>query len=100
MATQLVGSSFSEGVRAPHFINGRLLTAEDLKAEQEATLRRLASVGQAPGHGVVEGLLVTQAGVSSVQLTPGLGFNRLGQPVRLNSLLTLSLAPQSDAGQP
>lgn len=53
------------GLRTTHFFNGRLLTGEDLRREQETGLSRLARLGRAGGDGVVDGLLVTQAGRST-----------------------------------
>ncbi|HEY7066785.1 MAG TPA: hypothetical protein VII06_35285 [Chloroflexota bacterium] len=92
--SQVVGTSFADGLRAPNYSNGRLLTAEDLKADQSATLTRLSWLGQAVGPGIVAGLWVTQTnGVAGVQVTDGLCLNRLGQPVRLPSATNLSLAP-------
>lgn len=106
--SQLLGSSFVDGLRAPHYVNGRLLTAEDLVDEQRAVLDRLAWVGQAAGHGVVDGLLVRAATGSntSLTLTPGLGVTRSGAPIRLATATTLPLvltastpAPADDAGR-
>lgn len=88
--SQLVGTSFIDGLRAPHYINGRLLAAEDLKADQEATLTRMAWVGKAAGYGIVEGLVVEQSG-NDLRVQKGLGLNREGQPVRLPGPITLSL---------
>ncbi len=107
-AVQLLGSSFDQGLRAPHYVNGRLLAAEDLKADRDATLARLAWLGRAAGPGVIDGLLVSTApsSATSLQVTAGLGLNRNGDPIRLASPVTLPLAsiapgaaPQDDAGR-
>jgi hypothetical protein len=98
-AVQILSASFADGLRMPHFVNGRLLSAEDLKAEQDATLSRLASLGAAAGYGVIDGLMVTQAGATSVAVAPGSGLNREGQLVRLPGGLTLPLAPETAATQ-
>lgn len=93
--SQLVGTSFIDGLRAPHYINGRLLAAEDLKADQEANLTRMAWLGKAAGAGIVEGLMVEQSG-NNVRVQKGLGLNREGQPVRLPGPITLSLQVTPD----
>ncbi len=98
--SQFVSASFADGLKAPHYVNGRLLAAEDLRLEQEATLTRLGLAGKAAGHGVVEGLMVSAppGAAASVQVMPGLGLNREGQPVRLPSAITLPLAPRAEPG--
>ncbi len=83
--SRFVGDSFSEGLRTPHYLNGRLLTAEDLQADQEAGLARLALVGRAAGAGVIEGLMVQRLDASRLWVSPGSGLNGDGQPVRLAS---------------
>lgn len=93
MSAQLLQATFVDGLRMPRYSNGRLLSAEDLQADQAATLTRLSRLGQAVGHGVVEGLTATQVGNTSVQVTAGLGLNRAGQLVRLPGAVTLNLAP-------
>src|SRR4051812_15623917 len=91
--SQLIGPGFLESVRAPNYVNGRLLSAEDLKADKDALLTRLGWVGQAAGYGVVEGLEATQSGATQITVTPGLGLNRLGYAIHLNAQVTLSLSP-------
>jgi hypothetical protein len=98
-AGQVVGSTFLGGLRAPNYVNGRLLSAEDLKADQEAVRARLAALGQAVGHGVVDGLEV-KAGTRQVTVTAGLGVNREGGLVRLPSAVTLNVAPEPGQGTP
>ena len=54
MATfRKVGADYDAGLRAPHYTNGRLLTAEDLQRDQQATLDRLALLGTGVGVGGV-----------------------------------------------
>ena len=98
--TQFLPATFAGGLKMPHYVNGRLLYADDLKADQDATLSRTRSLGQATGYGVVEGLMVSQAGAASVQVAPGLGINREGQLIRLSSAVTLALAPTAPSAQP
>lgn len=98
--TQLLEASFLDGLRMPHYFNGRLLTAEDLRADQAATLARLAWLGKAAGHGIVEGLMASQSGNTAVQVTAGLGLNRAGQMVRLPGQVTLNLVPPAGTFTP
>ena len=73
-----LGESFLAGLRAPFYANGRLLTAEDLRADQEATHGRLGLLGQAVGAGVARGLEVTQV-ANNLRETPGRGVHRRRQ---------------------
>src|SRR5690606_31534223 len=93
----LLDATFTDGLRLPHYVNQRLLTAEDLRTDQGATLNRLGYLGKAAGHGIVEGLLVTQSGNAAVQIAPGLGINREGTVLRLPGAVTLTLAPTAGA---
>ena len=79
-----VGLDFTDGVRAPHYTNGRLLTAEDLQYDQQATLKRLDDLGRGAGYGIIEGFNVSAlAGNTQLQVTAGLGLNRKGNIVQL-----------------
>src|SRR6266487_1756003 len=101
--SQFIGTDLTgqlDGLHAPHYFNGRLLTAEDLQADQQAVLTRQAWLGKASGYGVIEGLMVTQAGPTNVTITAGLGLNRQGEIIRLPSGLTLPLIPQATDNQP
>lgn len=97
MTSQFLQTTFADGLRMPNYVNGRLLSAEDLRADQAATLARLARLGKATGHGVVEGLMVTQAGTASVQVTAGLGVVPAGHLLRLPVTVTLPLKPEGGA---
>lgn len=98
--SQYVGATFNGGLQAPHYVNGRLLTAEDLRSDQAAMLARLALLGRAVGPGVVEGLEVERGGDAAVIVEQGLGFNQEGQPVRLPANVTLPLVPQAGEATP
>ncbi len=79
-----IGTDFSNGLRAPHYTNGRLVTAEDLESDQRAILQRLAAVGQGVGYGVIRGFRVTAvSGGNSLEVTAGTGINRHGDLVQL-----------------
>src|SRR4051812_30178966 len=108
MANQLLGIHFDDGLQMPHFVNGRLLTADDLDSEQEAMLTRLHYLGQAAGYGVVSGLDVSPAaGANNLQISGGLGLNRAGDLIRLSekgAQISLVIAPDpnelgEDAGR-
>jgi hypothetical protein len=92
--TRYIGSTFDSGLRIPNYVNGRLLHAEDLHADQEATLARLSRLGQAAGAGIVSGLTVQQVAGSSnsIQVSPGVGLNLRGDIIHLEANpVTLSL---------
>lgn len=97
MTNQLIGINFDGGVQMPHFVNGRLLTASDLQAEQAAMLGRLDQLGKAAGCGVVAGLEVSPAaGANRLRVSGGLGVTRSGHCVRLGEQgaeLSLLIAP-------
>jgi hypothetical protein len=86
----------TDGARRVNFFNGRLLSAEDLRAEHDfaqLARRRLASVA---GDGVVTGLRVTAAAASSasrpaVSIAAGLAVNRTGDPLAMPSDVVVDL---------
>src|SRR3712207_3968263 len=107
MSRELLEPILQGGIRNTNYFNGRLLTAEDLKADQAATRRRQELLGQAIGEGVVSGLEVsifsdgTDGNLPVLSLTPGLAINGEGQTLALNATLqvklgqsTLSLPPE------
>jgi hypothetical protein len=87
MADDLLTPILRSGIRATHFFNGRVLTAEDLIQEQSAARAHDRQLGRAIGEGVVYGLQVTPGRKSgsapTVIVSPGLAFNRKGQAVSL-----------------
>src|SRR5438132_190593 len=96
-----------QGIYNTHFFNGRLLTAVDLKTEQDANRRQHQQLGQAIGAGVVQGLEVrliadgSDGRVPLVSVTSGLALNRAGQAVALSvDLPEVMLARQSAALPP
>jgi hypothetical protein len=91
MASQVVGSSFTNGTLFPNYVNGRLLAAEDLATEQTSLCQRDDWSAQAAGTGTVSGLWVTATG-TSLTIGSGLGIPQSGEPVSLSSSVTLSLA--------
>jgi hypothetical protein len=90
---------YQDGLRLPSYHNGQLLTADELKAEQEATWERLALLGRAAGAGVIEGLEVVRASTYQVFVRPGLGINSAGDIVQLQgSGVTLTINVQQSPG--
>ncbi|HEX8129163.1 MAG TPA: hypothetical protein VF527_08690 [Pyrinomonadaceae bacterium] len=79
------------GIRNTNFFNGRLLSAEDLRQEQQANRERVAQLAEAVGAGVVQGLEVERAPQSGgsvltnavVRVSAGLALNENGQSLAL-----------------
>src|SRR5579872_1112045 len=94
------------GIRSTNFFNGRLLSAEDLSAEQTAYRAGQERLGQTVGHGVVYGVDVAEAqGISSrvapvVTIGPGLALNRRGQILDLPTSVNVSLISPTISGAP
>ena len=97
MATELLEPVVDAGVRLTNFFNGRVLTAEDLRREQEAAGDRHRGLASGVGEGVVRGLEVTiesrAVAAPIVQVTAGLAFTRDGDPVGLPLDVLLRLIP-------
>jgi hypothetical protein len=85
------------GIRSTNYFNGRVLTAEDLRADQEANRQQRQRLGRVVGEGVYCGLEVTRVGSTTVTVTPGEAMNREGRGLALSSLepVTLELVPES-----
>lgn len=90
MTSQLVGSDFTGATQLPNYVNGRLLTAEDLAASQSTLGARDGLTGQAAGHGVVTGLWVTST-ATTLTVAPGLGIAPSGATVSVGASVTLPL---------
>jgi hypothetical protein len=79
------------GIRNPNFFNGRLLSAEDLRQEQQANRERDMQLAKAVGAGVVYGLQVERVkqkeggGLTNavVEVREGLALNDNGQSLAL-----------------
>lgn len=102
MARQLDETILDGGIRNTHFFNGRWLTAEDLRTEQEANREHHRQLGRAIGEGVVQGLEVELADAGSggrvprVTVSAGLALNRRGEALALAQGVELALARQQD----
>jgi hypothetical protein len=84
------------GPGSPNFFNGRLLTGEDLAAEQVAGRAGDLRLGRLPGTGVAHGLFVTLAdrgaeGVPRVQVTAGAAVTPSGKVLSLDADVRLEL---------
>jgi len=90
MASQLVGSDFTGAARLPNYVNGRLLTAEDLATSQATLQAGDGLIGQAAGHGVVTGLWVTST-ATTLTVAPGLGIAPSGAAISVGASVTLPL---------
>lgn len=87
----LLNYTFEQGLREPNYVNGRLLTAEDLSEEQGTTNQRLACLGQAIGSGIIRGLRVERIDDSTLQVSAGKALNKKGQLAELLSAFSLLL---------
>lgn len=90
------------GIRSVNFFNGRLLTGEDLSAEQEANREARHRLGAAIGDGVAYGLEVSKASGASTQnptvtIKSGLALNRKGQALKLSADTDITLVRQTGA---
>lgn len=103
MATELMEPVVADGVRLTHFFNGRTLTAEDLKREQDAARDRHRGLAGTVGEGVVRGFEVSITRRSlpapAVRITAGLAFNRDGDPVALPRDVELRLIPGAEENE-
>jgi hypothetical protein len=89
---------FDDGLRSVNFFNGRLLTAEDLTAEQAANRFSRRLLGQALGAGVAEGFFVSAPQLNNnassalvVNVDGGLAVNRRGDVLKLSAKTTVAL---------
>ncbi len=93
-----VGGTGPTGLKWPNYVNGRLLTAQDLTAGRDATFARDRWLGLAVGSGVADGLEVTGTSGSSVlQVSPGTGVSLGGTAVHLDAPATLDLTAVSSS---
>ena len=87
------------GLQRNNFFNGRLLSAEDLRTEQDASRAQQRALARASGDGVAWGLDVTllasNAGAPRVRVGAGLALNRLGDLLQLPADSDLALVPDS-----
>src|SRR5690554_4458795 len=99
--TRLLEPVLTNGLRSTHFFNGRVLTAQDLRTDQEAGRdrgRRLArALGEGVAHGLEVGIADAAGGQPLLRIEAGLGFNRNGDAVELRDPVALRLVtPDAD----
>jgi hypothetical protein len=88
---------YDPAVRLVNFFNGRMLSAEDLLAEQTANREERRRLGQAIGEGIAFGLEVKpMAGAdpktaAAITVRAGLALNRQGQTLSLARSVDLAL---------
>ena len=81
-----------DGIENVNFFNGRVLTAEDMRDEQEAGAEHRRRIGRAHGPGVFAGLEAARGDDGrSVEVLPGLGVSWLGDVVELAEATTVAL---------
>jgi hypothetical protein len=99
--TELLEPVLTNGIRVNNFFNGRVLTAEDLRAEQQANRAQHRQLALAIGEGVVHGLEVSAGtaddGTPLLRVTPGLAFNRDGDAVALGRRADVRLVAAEEA---
>jgi len=101
-AVNLLSPVLNGGIQNVNFVNGRVLTAEDLTGERRANLQRQRYLGQCVGEGVDHGFAIKVSassipfGQQVVTVTAGLALNRNGEVLYLGSDtdVTLAAAPQ------
>jgi len=88
-AVNLLTPILNGGIQNVNFVNGRVLTAEDLTAERSANLQRQRLMGNCIGDGVAGGYEVTLSsksvayGQQVVHITAGVAINRSGDVLQL-----------------
>jgi hypothetical protein len=88
-----IGGASPAGLRWPNYVNGRILSAQDLSAGREAVLLRDRWLGLAIGSGVASGLEVTGSpGSSRLSVAPGTGVAPGGTALHLETTATIDLA--------
>ena len=95
----LLEKNFNDGLQETHYFDGRLLSADAFKADQDAVQKRLDLLGRATGYGIIEGLMVrkVQTSVTQLSISKGMGLNYAGHIIRLPGDMTLNLAKSASA---
>ncbi len=95
-AVSLMQPILDGGVQRNNFFNGRLLSAEDLRAEQDANRVQRGHLAHAIGDGVAWGLDVSIASATELTVTvrKGLALNRHLDLLALADHTTIMLVPE------
>src|SRR2546423_570842 len=100
-STDLLAPILDGGIASVNFFNGRLLSGEDLSAEQSANREARRQLGRALGDGIAAGLEVGVAITLSTAAAPvltvnaGLEVNRRGQTLALPTQTDVALVQPS-----
>ena len=97
MTLELLEPMLHGGIRNTHFFNGRLLTAGDLRAEQQANRAQHQQLGLAVGAGVVEGYdvqLTVNGARPMLRVSSGLAVTRRGAALALPEDVDVGLVRQ------
>lgn len=100
MSLELLEPMLHGGIRNTHFFNGRLLTAEDLRVEQQANRAQRQQLGLAIGAGVVEGYdvrLLSNGAQPVLRVGQGLAITRKGVALALSEDVDVGLVRQPAA---
>ena len=96
---KLLDPILQQGIRHTNFFEGRLLTGEDLRNQQQANREHDRLLGRSIGSGIVEGLELEllqdglDGSVPTVRIKKGLAINRTGEIIGLpENDITLALA--------
>ena len=101
-AVELLQPILQGGLERNNFFNGRLLSAEDLSAEQLANRVQHGLLGRALGDGVAWGLAVSSLSVgpeARVRVTHGVALNRRGDILHLPEDAEVTLVPAEKAAE-
>src|SRR4051812_37157640 len=103
MPNNLLTPIVNDRTRSVNFFNGRLLTGEDLTAEQQANRVAHSLLGQAVGAGVAYGLEVSESAALSQVAAPvisikrGLALNSNGGTLLLDNDTDIALVRPAGA---
>lgn len=108
MARDLLEPILDGGIQNPHYFEGRLLTAEALRADQNAHRARQRRLGRAVGAGVVHGLWVTVESTGGgdeppvLAISGGLAINSQGDTLEIatREAIALTRAPKTPGSTP
>ena len=97
-AETLVAETWS-GTKRPRYFSGRLLTPEDLTAEQEYYLgAHRRHLQRLHGFGIVDGMKVTLAtSGDTLTVEPGAAIDWHGREIQLRELVTLGIPDRSSS---
>lgn len=101
-AVDLLEPILGDGLQRNNFFNGRLLSAEDLSAEQRANRMQQARLARSLGDGIGWGLGVTLLSTKPSILTVrrGLAINRVGNVLALPADAEVTLVPSTQPATP